>query len=158
MDDFTILNVPLVDLIHGSFNELIKDMESEVLIERGGSEWLNFVFNPFLNTHLNYPLNDLENVLTLYDSSNDKVDCYVGCFDGVPSGCAIVCSSETYCIVLTMYVEKDFRKLGLAEFMLNYVQSVHENKHLYAFTFPGNKDSKNLYERFGLKTQIMTVG
>ena len=157
MEEFSIISVPLVDLIHGSFNEMTKEMQAEVLEMRGGPEWINFVFNPFLNTHLNYPLNDLENVLTLYDSKDDTIDCFISCFEGVPVGCSIVCSSEAYSLILALYIESDFRGLGVGESTLDYIRSIYEDKKVYAFTFPGNKDSKNMFERFGMKTQLMVV-
>lgn len=158
MDDYSFIQVPLVDLIHGSFNHMVKDMEKEVLEMRGGKEWLNFIFQPFLSTHLNYPLNDTSEQLNFYDSSNDSIICFVACYEGYPVGFVILSTEPNYVVIIALYIEKDFRKLGVGEHTLDYIISYSKDKNVSAFVFPGNKDAKNLFERFGMKTNLMIVG
>ncbi len=79
--------------------------------------------------------------------------------DDEPIGYAKVCESNSYSLLVEIFVKKEFRELSLGTFLLNsireYVKSIDST--LRTITLPSDRVAKNFYEASGITARILLM-
>jgi GNAT superfamily N-acetyltransferase len=82
-----------------------------------------------------------------------KLGSLVGARNGeVTVGFALV----SHGVVIVVFVDRDFRRQGVARRILNAVIGSHRDV-LDAYALPGDRATKSLYESFGWKARLLTM-
>ena len=130
------------------------ELESRSLLPavRGGTQWLAE----------HDPLDAAALALRLTTTGVDLV--LVGELDGVVLGFATAeVSSRPHgavCDLTRLYVSPGGRELGLGELMLEAATEWARSRGCVAiesFALPGDRETKNLFERFGMKARLLVV-
>ncbi len=86
----------------------------------------------------------------------------VGTFGDVVVGYCLVEIDEARCVgrVEHLFVEEQARELGLGEALIDIVVETlrgRQTQAIEAVALPGDRETKNLFERFGIKARSITV-
>jgi GNAT superfamily N-acetyltransferase len=135
------------------------DALGELRQQRGGEMWLaHLVQDPVDQVRLDALLDD------------DEVEVVVGTVDDVPVGYAVARLEDVrvpatgapgrVATIEQLYVEPAARAVGVGEALVEHVLAwarTHACLGVEGFALPGDRDTKNLFERFGLVARAILV-
>lgn len=127
---------------------------AELEAERGGSVWGR-------REAPSLPRDD-ELAVALHDPG---ASVQLGCLDGYPVGFGIVRvellrTGERLAVVADLYVEPPFREVGVGEAIMDALLVWAEQagcSGIDALVLPGMRESKNFFERYGMKARAILV-
>jgi len=138
----------------GRIIELAGLARAELEAERGGSVW----------SRREAPTSprDAEFVAALQDPG---AAVQLGCLDGYPVGFGVVRieqlrTGERLAVVADLYVEPPFREVGVGEAIMDALLVWAEQagcSGIDALVLPGMRESKNFFERYGMKARAILV-
>ena len=114
---------------------------------RGGPEWLAEVS----------AWNELDAARFV---GTDECCVLVAELDDVPVGYAAAVCIGAVCRVERLYVDPQARELGLGEEMLDQLMDFAARtgvERIESTALPGDRETKNLFERFGMKARLLVV-
>jgi GNAT superfamily N-acetyltransferase len=88
------------------------------------------------------------------------VACIVATWDEVIVGYGVIAIEHGIAMVQAIFVEPEARELGLGELLLDELigwARQMDADFLEAIALPGDRETKNMYERFGIKARALIV-
>jgi GNAT superfamily N-acetyltransferase len=125
-------------------------VRAEVASQRGGPRWIELAPRADI---------DVASVQASIDDPQELV--LVGTIDGVVVGYALARVDETTVAVIDeLYVEEPARSVGVAEALMDEILAWARAAGCHgveSFALPGNREMKNLFERYGLVARAILV-
>jgi GNAT superfamily N-acetyltransferase len=93
-------------------------------------------------------------------SAIDTCDVFVAYIDGVIVGYLVASRRDDVLVIDDVFVHVEARELGFGDAMLEAALAVGRQAGLRLLegeALPGDRDTKNLYERAGIKARLITV-
>ncbi len=139
----------------GSILELQRHFETEILEERGGTLWVAQIADKY---------GALEVRFERYRSS-EQFRCAIASFHNAIAGYAATqiesgTVAPTVANVLELYVEPEFRNLGIGEALIADASDwgrKHNAGYLESSVLPGARISKNFFEAHAMKARLLRV-
>jgi GNAT superfamily N-acetyltransferase len=134
--------------------QLAELARAELEAERGGAVWGRREAPPLPR--------DAELAAALHDAT---ACVQIGCLDGYPVGFGIarvevLRTGERLAVVGDLYVEPPFREVGVGEAIMDALLAWAERAGcdgIDALVLPGMRESKNFFERYGMKARAILV-